>query len=135
MLKQVLAVVYTFGAGYPGVQALLLQGLCLAFATVHMVRGPLRNRNAQRLQTTLLLCLAGVALCSGPFAHALDSATSSDNGGTHTDTALVTAGFASALQTLFSVVIPVIAVCLSFPGACCRMRARVARFLVKRCGV
>jgi hypothetical protein len=69
---QVLALVFTFASSQPGVQSLVLNLLCVAFLVAHGVVAPLANPQSQALQTTLLACLAAVALSGTPFADALD---------------------------------------------------------------
>jgi hypothetical protein len=40
---QVLGLVFTFGSGQPGVQAMVLTLLCVAYGMVHTAVAPLRN--------------------------------------------------------------------------------------------
>jgi hypothetical protein len=70
-----LAIVFTFGASQPGAQALVLTALCVLFGFVHVAVEPLRNSSSHTLQTSLLFCLVVVALCSNPFAEAVEGTT------------------------------------------------------------
>jgi hypothetical protein len=76
-----LALVFTFGASQPGVQALVLTALCVLFGFVHVAVEPLRNASAHTLQTSLLFCLVVVALCSNPFAEAVEGTWGAGRGG------------------------------------------------------
>jgi hypothetical protein len=66
--RLLLALIYTFGSSFPGLQSLVLTFLCATFTLLHCLVAPLKNDRAQLLQAMLLFCLTVVALCGTPFA-------------------------------------------------------------------
>jgi hypothetical protein len=99
--------VFTFGSGQPGVQALALTLLSILYAVAHCVAAPMRCPVSQTLQTTLLLCLAAVALSGTPAADAVERATSAY-------VASASDLLARRLQRWLGLVVPCLAVCAAF---------------------
>jgi uncharacterized oligopeptide transporter (OPT) family protein len=64
----VVGLVFTFGSSHPGAQVLAITLASTFFAMAHEAAAPLASRDAQRLQTVLLICLVGVALAAAPRA-------------------------------------------------------------------
>jgi glucose uptake protein GlcU len=123
---QVLALVFTLGTAHPGLQSLLLTLLCLGFTVLHCNLAPLRDEQSNHLQTILMVCLTALALCSCPAADAIERSSPSD-------AQTVSDGFSRVGQTLFGVVVPVMAVAWAVLGT--RVRGALAAalsFLVQR---
>ena len=106
---QILALVFTFGSGQPGVQALALTLLSILYAVAHCFVAPMRCPMSQTLQTTLLLCLAAVVLSGTPqaAADAVERATSAY-------VASASDLLARRLQRWLGLVVPCLAVCAAF---------------------
>ncbi len=110
---QVLALVFTFGAGHPGVQALAFTLLAILYTVAHTLVRPLRNPDSQALQTTLLCCLTAVALSGTPFGEAMEGGAGSGSG---SHEATPSRGFGDALRLWCGVVVPAVAVAAAFRG-------------------
>jgi hypothetical protein len=123
---QALALVFTFASGSPGVESLALTLLCIAYLAVHMGVRPMRSPATQTLQTTLLLCLAAVALSGTPFSDALEKGVPSSVApkATASDT------MARRMQTVFGVVGPAVALVWAYLGP---QITAVVKVLARRC--
>ena len=108
-VAQALGVVYAFGSSQPGVQSLILTLLCLMYTVLHCVLAPLRNPEANTMQTWLLVCLTVVALSGTPAADSAQRAVASVDS-TASDS------LASQLQLLFGIAIPVVVIAWAFGG-------------------
>jgi hypothetical protein len=110
--EQILAFVYTFVGAHRGIQALSLSLLCGFFMALHLTWAPLRNPQAQTLQSVLLCCTMVVAISCIPFAVSIAIGSVVDvqsAGGT-------VFSFSRSMRFLFAELIPVFAVGWSFGG-------------------
>ncbi len=129
-----LALVFTFGTPYPGVQSIVLTSLCLVYEVLHLVFRPMRSQESQTLQTILLLCLALVALSGTPFTEALERGAA-PSGATQPEprsTSFNSKTFpsdnlASNMQLVFGVLVPFLALAWSYLGS---WVTELAQFLV-----
>jgi hypothetical protein len=107
--RLVLAAVYTFGSsGQPGVSVLVCTLVCVAALLVHVSCDAFRHRGAQHLQTALLACLTAVALSSGPYADAMETASVS--------LSVPSERAARRVHILFGIAVPVCAVVCTYVG-------------------
>ncbi len=115
---------FTFASSHPGVQSLVLTLLCVLYTVVHCLASPLRRKQAQALQTVLLVCLVVVALSGTPFAEALEKAALSNPSGSSITTE--SDRMAVVMQTAFGVLVPLVAVVVAHAGPWIlkRLRAR-----------
>ena len=120
-----MALVFSLGTATPGVQSLVLTTLCLLFTILHCILQPLREPQANALQTTLLVCLTCVALSGTPAADAVERATPS-NATTPSDT------LSAGMQLLFGAVVPVAAVTWVLLGSRVKGLLRMVLVLVTR---
>ncbi len=113
--------VFTVGSTQPGVQALVLTLLCLAFLLLHVFVAPMRSAGANSLQSALLVCLTALALSGTPFADAAERAVpvpggASGSGSSGSGTSASDA-MALGMQTAFGLVLPVGAVVWAVAGS------------------
>jgi hypothetical protein len=123
---QTLALVYTFGASQPGVQAITLTLLCMAFLVTHVAVRPSRSPVAQALQTLLLFCLAAVAVCGTPFADELEKAV-------QTAASSPSDAVVPVVQSVFGVGLPLAGLAVAVGGPHALALARAGRQLWRAC--
>jgi hypothetical protein len=121
-MEQALALVFSLGTASPGVQSLLLTLLCLLFTLLHCTLKPLRDPQANTLQTLLLVCLTCVALSGTPAADAVERSSPSD-AVTPSDT------LSAGMQLVFGYVVPVAAVTWALLGS--RVKGLLGTVLVQ----
>lgn len=119
--RLVLALVFSLGTSSPGVQSLLLTLLCLLFTILHCALQPMRDPQANTLQTVLLVCLTCVALSGSPAADAIERSSPS-NATTPSD------DLSRGMQLLFGSVVPVAAIVWALLGS--RVKGLLSTMLV-----